>query len=642
MRYYPLLNGIIKVVTLAVLACVVSGLVRYDSKSPFHHSKDNLAVDADGNVLSLSEQVSGLKEYIERRRGSEYDVNYVVALARCAQLIQELDLQNVSPRSNDKEIALSYFDLALSEASNFPEIESELLFFWFLRKAILLQAMGKYDDAILSFDKATEFSKSIDDLAISLFHKGNSLLHLNRTTDALNAFRRSLEIQPSNLSIYSFVVKCHRILKDIPSPEKWYHFVNEMENALALTSKKKGNNDIPTDIYWALAETNELSELYGDAIRWLTLARRSERKVREALGQYNDRYVSESARRLQVIKGSFTSDFVRKHISIVGSNTTVPVFIVGLPRCGSTLLESMLVSHKNIETISEESIVAAEMIEFAMKAGNQSQSGKVPQEDGPIAKTLSDLYRLPLFQTEEVDLNDAEQAGDYKINIRKRADDIESKMFVEILKRINQSGGKKVKRIIDKTLSNYWNIGTILLLFPRAVIINMYRNPGDHYLALIKQKFAHPSLSWTLDDEHLLASFSGYVEVMRHYLHVMPSNRIINLAYEDLVSNPASVLKQLVSKLGLPFDFAMLQYHNNIRHVATPSAFQVREAINNRSIGLVNKYLGGSQHIDDSFKEALNRLEAVIKLSADDKLGSLVTWPPDKYKNWPDIGNRNV
>lgn len=275
------------------------------------------------------------------------------------------------------------------------------------------------------------------------------------------------------------------------------------------------------------------------------------------------------------IKEVFDRGFWPESGSGIGSKSQLPVFIVGIPRSGSTLLESILEAHKDVSTIREDSVLAA------------SISG-LKEKEILLRKEFSDSGSWSDTSLFDENLNGTfGHAWRYLIN--SGANNITELMRSEAAR---ITGATSPKRIVDKLLTNYRNIGIIHLLFPKAAIIHIRRDPRDTTLSLMKHNFAHPGLGWTLTDSGILQEYSLYLKTMYHFRKVLPVGRITEISYEALLTNPEPIVEKLFGRIGVKCDKNVLtRFHETSRpYILTPSFLQVREALNNRSAGVWRKY----------------------------------------------------
>lgn len=136
-------------------------------------------------------------------------------------------------------------------------------------------------------------------------------------------------------------------------------------------------------------------------------------------------------------------------------------------------------------------------------------------------------------------------------------------------------GGAGGLFIIDKMLFNYNNVGFIHLVYPNALILHTVRDPMDTLLSCYSHKFDDEGLEWVLDGDSLALQYSLYLQLMQHWRTVLPG-RVVDVRMDELVNDPRAVLSRLLDSLGLPWDEAVLKFHEKKRVVHTHSRAQVR------------------------------------------------------------------
>jgi tetratricopeptide (TPR) repeat protein len=224
-----------------------------------------------------------------------------------------------------------------------------------------------------------------------------------------------------------------------------------------------------------------------------------------------------------------------------GSAAADPIFIVGLPRSGSTLIEQILASHSGVEGAMELPDIPA----LARRVGRPGSR----VADGP---------RYPEALA---DLNPAARAA--------LGDDYIART------RIHRRLGRPL--FIDKMPNNLHHIGMIRLILPRARIIDARRHPMAACFSAFKQHFARgQAFSYDLTD--LGRYYADYVDLMAHYDAVLPG-AICRVIHEDLVEDTETQVRRLLAWCGLPFEAACLRFHENPRAVRTASSEQVRRPI---------------------------------------------------------------
>ncbi|HEY3939106.1 MAG TPA: sulfotransferase [Bryobacteraceae bacterium] len=243
--------------------------------------------------------------------------------------------------------------------------------------------------------------------------------------------------------------------------------------------------------------------------------------------------------RASSIRALFTMEFFAERAG-AGCSARDPIFIVGMQRAGSTLVEQILASHSAIEGTGERT----DMARFAKK---------LHDDGGPLgpdyARNLRALDRDGLRREGEAYLERIE--------------------FRRVLGR---------PHFADKQPYNFWHVGLIHLVLPHAKIIDVRRHP----VACCFSNFTQNYVTETAPFSHRLADlarhYRDYVDVMAHFDRVLPG-RIYRLNYEQLVAEPAKEIHQLLDHLGLPFESACLEFYRNDRAMDSASSEQVRSPI---------------------------------------------------------------
>ena len=234
--------------------------------------------------------------------------------------------------------------------------------------------------------------------------------------------------------------------------------------------------------------------------------------------------------------------------SRAGNNSEVPVFIVGMPRSGTTLTEQILASHKNVLGIGERN--------FAAQSFNQIKHN---QQTDRQANNFEFLTRLT-----EADIQSISQTYLLKLE--------------DLTRRANKPD---VSRVVDKMPDNYSQLGWILTLFPKAKIIHLQRDPQAVALSCWMTQFA--SIRWACHKEHLIHRIQQYQRIMQHWRNVIPE-RFIEVSYQQLVENQQEESRRLIEYIGLEWDENCLQFYQSDRLIRTASITQVRQPIYKNSI----------------------------------------------------------
>jgi tetratricopeptide (TPR) repeat protein len=256
-----------------------------------------------------------------------------------------------------------------------------------------------------------------------------------------------------------------------------------------------------------------------------------------------DQVAARHAEAITAEKRIFTPQFLELHAG-KGHDSTAPIFIVGMPRSGSTLLEQILSSHGKVQGLGEGPAIW------------RTTRGRFPHIADAAAENDPSFFR---------------------------------KLADEYLDRQRAFGWNKAPYLVDKMLGNYLSIGVIHLMFPRATILHSVRDPVDTCLACFRQLFRSGNET-TYDLHDIGAQYVRYRDMMDHWQTVLPG-RVVNVVHEDLVTDPERKIRWLVEDAcKLKWDDACLRFHQTKRPVRTASIAQVRQPIFRSSLQRWRKY----------------------------------------------------
>ena len=417
---------------------------------------------------------------------------------------------------------------------------------------------GYTKEAKEHLDKAEKLCQTAEDLD-SL---ANIMSRMGDVEAAWKTFQRALEMSPDNLHIKSNFAVASAFLGHIDIAEKLYDEViagnkvagvnylnrswlrkqtedrNHIEELkTAVRTYDNAGPDAPF-IYYALAKELEDVERFGEAFDFLEAGAVQRRR------QINYTVDSDLAE-FESIKQTFDEKFMARNASR-GSASEEPIFILGMPRSGSTLIERILGGHSDV-------FAAGELQNF------------------------SRLVRTHLFAA-------ARRQGQFENLDRFGAvSNIDVTALARDYIRSTRPHTGHVARFIDKYPKNFINVGLIAAAFPNAKIIHTRRNPMDACYAMLKQLFLE-SYNFSYDQKELGAYYLGYRALMDHWDSVLPG-RIIHVQYEDLVADNERVSRDLVARLGLGWQDGCLDHTANRDASTTASATQVRQPIYSSSVG---------------------------------------------------------
>ncbi len=288
-----------------------------------------------------------------------------------------------------------------------------------------------------------------------------------------------------------------------------------------------------TDLHFALAKAYEDAGRYDDAFEEL---QRGNRLMRQAL-PYD---AKAQARLFEAIASVFDRTLLDR-LSGAGDPSNRPVFVVGMPRSGTTLVERILGAHPLVHGAGE----LRTLSEIA-------RGGAAP--GNPVA-ALEPLAGLRAKQCRSM-------GAEYVRQVRKLAPDAE--------------------RIVDKMPSNFLRIGLISVILPHARIIHCRREPADTCLSCYAQKF-NRGQAFSYDLRDLGHYYRLYLQLMEHWRAVLPGH-VLDVDYEKLVADPEAEARRMVEFCGLPWDPSCLEFHKDRSPVRTASASQVRRPVYRSSV----------------------------------------------------------
>jgi tetratricopeptide (TPR) repeat protein len=404
--------------------------------------------------------------------------------------------------------------------------------------------LGRVDEALASFGRAVALEPGF---ALAHGNRGHAWLMLNQPDAAEASCQRALEIDPRLTAAMVQVA-------EIQAARGRFDEAQETLNR-AIAAEP----DMP-EAWAALARLRKMTR--ADSA-WLSQAQRivarplparREVPLRYALGKYFDDVgdyprAFENYRRANDLSNMNRPEQALRHLTqgidhlihthtrewlrrapLVADLSRRPVFIVGMPRSGTTLVEQILASHAGVHGAGE--------LDFWRKAATAHEAAGRPAEQ-----------------------------------------------YLALLS--NLSAG--AQRVIDKMPGNFLYLGLIHAALPNARIIHMRRDPRDTCLSIYFHDFgrAHP---YAGDLHDLAVYFAEYLRLMDHWRAVLPQEALLEVPYEALVREPEAWSRRMVQFIGLPWDPNCLEYQRSVRTVSTHSKWQARQKISAASIGRWRNY----------------------------------------------------
>ena len=393
-----------------------------------------------------------------------------------------------------------------------------------LRGRILLD-QNRPEEAVASFRVAIEKKPDMVDAHNNL---GNALKELGRVDEATESYYTAKRLDPKATAVYINLVDA-KPFKSADDPD----LLAMEELAKELPSM---SDDDRMQLHFALSKAygdlKRHSESFEHNLKGCALKRRKiDYPERETLWLF-DR-----------IREVVTPELMRAKAGR-GDPSDVPIFIVGMPRSGSTLIEQMLASHPKV-------FGAGELKDFdkVVKA--------VHGRDGAV---IAYPEFLPSLQPEHL-----------------------RQMGTQYVRRLREYSAD-APRITNKMPSSFFYVGLIHLVLPNARIIHSMRNPVDTSLSCFSKLFSGEQ-NFSYDLGELGRYYRKYTEIMDHWRQVLPTDVMLDVQYEAVVDDFEAEARRIVAHCGLEWDPGCLAFHENKRPVKTASALQVRKPIYQTSIG---------------------------------------------------------
>ena len=414
------------------------------------------------------------------------------------------------------------FELALAQAQRLHEGAPDNPLFK-SHYAIESMQTGSYDRALALFEEILE---SQPDDPLVLTSRGHALKTMGRHDEAVASYRRATDRKPDHGDAWYGLANL-----------KTFKFLAD-ETAAMEREEARGNLALADRIHlcFALGKAHEDAKRYGEAFAYYERG--------NALKCAQTRYTPEHMEEEFAAQKRHCSRALLDARANGGHAAHDPIFIVGLPRAGSTLLEQILASHSQVDGTLE----LPNILSLAHRLRGRNK--------------LNDRDRYPRILG-EMSAADLEKLG---------AEYIETT-------RIHRAGAPF---FTDKMPNNFRHIGLIKMILPNARIIDARREPMACCFSGFKQLFAEGQ-EFTYGLDEIGRYYRGYVDLMRHWDDVMPGE-ILRVEYEDVVADLESQVRRILDFCGLAFEAGCVDFHQTDRAVRTASSEQVRQPINSAGL----------------------------------------------------------
>jgi cytochrome c-type biogenesis protein CcmH/NrfG len=442
------------------------------------------------------------------RRALELAPGFVMARANLASLLY---------RQNRFAEAATELDAVLESGEANPASRNLL--------AVARGRIGDYDEALRLYE---ELTPAFPDHAKLWMSYGHILKTVGRQEDSIAAYRRALDAQPDLGEVWWSLANLKTVRFDDED-------VAAMEAALASGEELAQEDRL--HLHFALGkawgDAGEAENAFrhyaaGNALR------------KQELGHDPDAVTMQVDGTIATLTPAFLAAR-----AAWGDPSPDPIFIFGLPRAGSTLIEQILSCHSQIEGTME-------LPDIPFLAAREARAQGLLPREWPQAVKMMDREKLAALGGE----------------------------FLERT-RVQRKTGKPF--YIDKLPNNWAYAGFIHLILPNAKLIDARRHPLDCCFSNFRQHFAKGQ-AFTYGLEDIGRYYADYVRAMDHYDRVLPG-RVHRVIHERLLDDPEAQVRALLDHLGLPFEEACLKFHTSSRPVRTASSEQVRRPINRDGVG---------------------------------------------------------
>jgi len=387
---------------------------------------------------------------------------------------------------------------------------------------------GFPDKAEADYARALEIDAKLESAYLG---KGHLLMEQGQMDEAKTSFRRALELNPDSIGAKLALVQSGKI------KEGDEHMASLMQEAEKLDSMLETK---AMSLHFALGKGFDDTKQYDKAFPHFLEGCRLRRKRIEYSTEGNDQY----GRNIRAYFSRENIDQLRGE----ACSSDLPIFVLGMPRSGTTLTEQIIASHPDVHG-------AGELPDLLDIAANPRGNGTSDYPQSLVGITQAELR-------------------------------IMGERYVTGLKERNPEAA----RITDKMPANFNCLGLVHLMLPNAKIIHIRRNPVDTCLSNFTKMFGHKAQPQSYDLAEIGLYYRNYARLMEHWREVLPEGSFYEVQYEELVADNENQAHALIDYCGLEWNDACLDFHKTKRIVRTASITQVRQPIYNTSVERWRKY----------------------------------------------------
>ena len=357
---------------------------------------------------------------------------------------------------------------------------------------------------------------------------GVVLQEIGQLDAARASYRRAIELKPDHAS-------AHALLAHIDTGPADPAVIERLERQVAAPECSPSDRQY---LHFALAQRYHQAETYDRAFEHLIAGNHLKRAEL-------DYSLAKDVRQFQRLIDVFDREFFSRWEG-GGDPSSLPIFVVGMPRSGSTLVEQILASHSAVHGAGE--------------------IGTLHNVARAVQKNLL-----------------SKRAGEAETVQRSAIDEIAEKYLADLRRRAPHA-----RRVVDKMLTNFLYIGIIRIALPNARIIHTRRHPLDTCVSIFRNLFAG-GLNFSYDLTELGTYYAWYARLMRHWHEVLPGF-VLDVQYEEMIEDQRRVTAGMLAHCGLEWEDACLRFHETQRPVRTASVAQVRQPIYRSSTGIWERY----------------------------------------------------
>jgi tetratricopeptide (TPR) repeat protein len=385
---------------------------------------------------------------------------------------------------------------------------------------------GELDQAIAAYHKAIEIDPLYRDAYNGL---GNALCKQGELDNGIAVYRQAMAIDPGYIQVY------HSLARN----KKFSEYDDDIRAMESFYATKSISNEKKIGLGFSLGKVFEDIGEYVKAMEFMLQAT----QLKRASFDYS---ISEEQDLVHGVKEVFSSEFFSSNKGI-GNPDATPIFILGMPRSGTSLVEQILSSHPDVHGAGE----LNDLMDMTGRIGIPDSSKKFP------------------LNVTDLDSRAFENIG---------------KKYVTSLRKHSEN----TRFITDKMPHNFLLIGYIKAILPNARIIHLTRDPMDNCLSLFKTFFTKGH-HYSYDLTELGEYYNLYLDLMEYWRNTLPES-IYDLSYEGLIADQEAQTRQLLDYCDLPWDDACLDFHKTRRVVNTASSAQVRRPMYKDSVKLSKRY----------------------------------------------------